>query len=770
MPDGSVSPKPVSTAVLVAAAGWVGFVTLAWLQSDLPNASGSFESINRWQLLKYAFTTGEVSLSPLDYSHPTMDSGWEFLPQRLTYVQSAGVLWAAALLTGYAICSLLTDRLKLSRIERLTLAGSSGLSVLSLWTLACGLSGMLRSPLLLFLPAAMAAIWLALSRPMTRRQDLESPERAAGTEAVSEDVSIGETESLASGFRGRWLKVFLLAACLPFVWHLLLGGVSPSMDFDVREYHLQGPREWFEDGRITSLRHNVYTSFPFLSEMVSLAAMVLRQDVREGALAGKLVLAGLQLLSALAVLSVGRRLGGTIAGMIGMLAFLATPWVCRISVIAYAEGALTCYGICTVLLLLITTTSCRTPSRRSLVLVGFLAGSAMASKYTGLVYVVAPAAIVVAMSLRSKSIDQKSARTTLTPKVLPCLLYFSCGVAVAIGPWLAKNQILEGNPVYPLAWSVFGADDWSPQMESKWQNAHSPDDHDLSRVPEHLWGMMVRNDWQNGFLFALAVPAFLIAIRMPTGRLLAGWSVWLIVAWWALTHRIDRFWVPVIPLLAVLSGLAWSIHNGRLWKTLVLSTLLLTTVTGYAFSRSDLIGFHAGLIDLTAAQRAAVRNDFRFLNSALPADAKVLMVGEAEVFDVEFDVVYNTVFDENIFEQWVSDPADTAVPRQRGLDSADEIRARLHAHGITHVYVNWSEILRYRLTYGFTEFVHPDRFHRLVQMQILSQPRTISTDDLKRRSDQEREQILSWPGGASLIRGSQWDMIQLYRVLPRAAE
>jgi hypothetical protein len=146
------------------------------------------------------------------------------------------------------------------------------------------------------------------------------------------------------------------------------------------------------------------------------------------------------------------------------------------------------------------------------------------------------------------------------------------------------------------------------------------------------------------------------------------------------------------------------------------------------------------------------------------------MVGEAEVFDAEFDVVYNTVFDENIFEQWVSAPADTAVPHERGLDSANEIRARLHAHGITHVYVNWSEILRYRLTYGFTEFVHPERFDRLVQMQILSQPRSISTDDLKRRSDQEREQILSWPGSASLIRGSQWDTIQLYRVLPPAAE
>ncbi len=58
----------------------------------------------------------------------------------------------------------------------------------------------------------------------------------------------------------------------------LVGGVSPTTDFDVKEYHLGGPKEYFLKGQIEFLPHNVYTSFPFLTEMLSLAAMVLMND------------------------------------------------------------------------------------------------------------------------------------------------------------------------------------------------------------------------------------------------------------------------------------------------------------------------------------------------------------------------------------------------------------------------------------------------------------------------------------------------------------
>ena len=53
-----------------------------------------------------------------------------------------------------------------------------------------------------------------------------------------------------------------------------------------------------------------------------------------------------------------------------------------------------------------------------------------------------------------------------------------------------------------------------------------------------------------------------------------------------------------------------------------------------------------------------------------------------------------------------------------------EERARL---GVTHVYVDWSEIDRYRApgNYGFTPFVVPEVFARLVEAGVLGPPTKI---------------------------------------------
>ena len=40
----------------------------------------------------------------------------------------------------------------------------------------------------------------------------------------------------------------------------------PPVDFDVREYHLQAPKEFFQPGRISFLPHNVYANMPLGAE------------------------------------------------------------------------------------------------------------------------------------------------------------------------------------------------------------------------------------------------------------------------------------------------------------------------------------------------------------------------------------------------------------------------------------------------------------------------------------------------------------------------
>ena len=52
-------------------------------------------------------------------------------------------------------------------------------------------------------------------------------------------------------FDARWLLPGLLVA--PFLIIMFLGAMLPAIDFDVLEYHLQGPKEYYQAGRIAFL-------------------------------------------------------------------------------------------------------------------------------------------------------------------------------------------------------------------------------------------------------------------------------------------------------------------------------------------------------------------------------------------------------------------------------------------------------------------------------------------------------------------------------------
>jgi hypothetical protein len=90
---------------------------------------------------------------------------------------------------------------------------------------------------------------------------------------------------------------------------------------------------------------------------------------------------------------------------------------------------------------------------------------------------------------------------------------------------------------------------------------------------------------------------------------------------------------------------------------------------------------------------------------------RLILVGDAQPFDLEVPVAYNTVFDDSIFE---------SLARGR---TSEEVRAALSARGISHVYVDWSEIARYRSpgNYGITDFLQPGVFAELVEAGVLKE-------------------------------------------------
>ena len=94
-----------------------------------------------------------------------------------------------------------------------------------------------------------------------------------------------------------------------------------------------------------------------------------------------------------------------------------------------------------------------------------------------------------------------------------------------------------------------------------------------------------------------------------------------------------------------------------------------------------------------------------------------MLVGQAAVFHLGRPIVYNTVFNEEAIE---------AIAKGK---SPEEVGEGLRRLGVTHIYVDWHEIDRYRSpgNYGFTSFVTPELFNRLVEAGVLKAPRWLGS-------------------------------------------
>ena len=738
-----------STVLAVFAAVWItGFL---WFFFRSSIADPNLARTELWSMM--ADEALGLSDAPSDPPGTVPQSGIRYLSQRLSLFSWAAVILVLAAVHGDAICVLTLRRCRLFWTEQVVMRLGIGLGILSTVTLCCGLAGHLTR--LAIIAPALASLALSCSIRWKSKNETPAP------------LTLVPKAQRSS----RMIRILALMVIVPFGVYLLLGAVSPPTDFDVREYHLQGPKEWFQQGQINFLPHNVYTSFPFLTEMLSLTGMIFAADWWHGALVGQVVLSSFQILSALSIYSIARRWISKDAAWLAALIFFTTPWTLRISLIAYAEGALTFYLIAATMCALLVW---QLPGRAIglSIVTGLLAGASMASKYTGLISVILPTAAVIAVQFRqsrnavvTETGPQLQAAHGWRPLILPAAA-FSLGVAAMIVPWLLKNMGETGNPVYPLAYSVFGGSEWSPEMDARWKPAHAASEHLLSRIPEHIVGAAVYNKWTSGLLFALAVPAVFLWRRVKTLPVILCLILWGFATWWAFTHRIDRFWIPLIPLLSLAAGTSWLISVSKIWKSFLLTVIAIVTLFNVRFCGLALVGFHVGLMDLEAARQTTIRTDIRSLNETLPPDARVLMVGEAEVFDATFPLAYNTVFDECLFEAWTTLPTDSQRPvTERRMLPPKLTLQKLREQRITHIFVNWGAVLRYRMTYGYTDYVDPARFQQLLNDGVLRSRKVLLQQPWSTFSSNEQTMVKSWRGFQQLIpNDSSFSVGELYDV------
>jgi hypothetical protein len=657
-----------------------------------------------------------------------VQGNWEHFQvlDRLPILGVAGLILGLAYLSGRLTMTAVGCDRGLSDLEVLPFSIAVGLAEWSLVTLGVGLVGGLHGPWLHLVAAGVIAGWAGRMWRRRRRGEIETSRKEPGVEMEGRSTAGRTRDSRTQNRRTRdseirpWLERYGLWFGLPFLLLILFGAMLPPWDFDVREYHLQVPKEWFQAGRIAFLPHNVYGNMPLGAELHALLAMVFTPGERAwwwGALAGKTVIACFAPLTALGLLAAGRRFATPAAGVVAALVYLSSPWVVHVSQSGLIEGAVACYLFLAVYAIAIWAGDASGGGQGQVLLAGFLAGAAAACKYPPLLFVVAPLTLVALFA---------HGRWRWRPAAAFLVAAF-CGC----GLWYVKNGVQAGNPVYPL---VLGGVNWTPERLAQWNRAHRvpPDEHgrrySVAQAAAATADVGWRNLWQSPLLLPLAAAAVLDPRRRRVVLWLAAYVGFYLSVWWLATHRVDRFWVPLLPVLALLAGVGGVARSSRACRRGVnlllgigLAANLLFLLSAGVYDQRYLVSLERLRWDEPARRGglSRVHPAHRYLNRHAAAGDRVLLVGDAEPFDLELPALYSTCFDECLFERWI-----------KGR-TADQRRAALREQGIRYVLVNWSEIDRYRSAgnYGFSDYVtRPLVREELVRAQRVLRPVPLEVD------------------------------------------
>jgi hypothetical protein len=450
------------------------------------------------------------------------------------------------------------------------------------------------------------------------------------------------------------LAVCVLGSLLPAG---LLWGDEPH-GYDVLEYHLQVPREWFELGRIAPLTHNVFSYFPFGVEMHYLLAMHLRGDPWRAMFLAQLMHVAMAVLLVVAVYGVVRQLFGHGRGSAIAAALVggSTPWLLLLAPVAYVEIGLLFFGaLATGWFLRAVRHDSRSP--RDALIAGALAGLACGAKLTAIpIFVVGlPSAALLANPRSFRQVLKGSAA-----HILAAVVVFS--------PWMVRTAVwTRGNPLFPEAARFFGKAHFSDVQVERWTRAnHRPPQAEARARWRAIAGQIV-TDWRFGYaLLPLALVAGIVGIRDSTSRSLFIALALLLVFWSAFTHLQSRFFTPAIPLAALLIG---HVHR-RAWPVIATCAAALMVFVGITGAASKLDSINRRHLSATQGKTGiwsflgfdGIDRAIQPALDELPPDATLVLIGDAQAYGYRRAMSrlrYRTVFDvhaqdgDSIIDGWL---------------------------------------------------------------------------------------------------------------------
>jgi hypothetical protein len=333
---------------------------------------------------------------------------------------------------GALILGKIFPKIELPLLDRWAISMVMGMGGLALLTLALGAAGLYYRSLAWGLSLVLGLVaWKAW------RRTLGEPTLQWLRRSVR---SLGKVDH-------RWaaLSIALLLICLvgAYIWAL-----APAIRYDALSYHLAAPDIFIRSHRMVEIPESFNTYWAHYADMLYTLALLLAGQPLPG-----LLHFSAALLSAAFVFALTRRMGGVRPAWIAAVVFCSIPIVSIQAGTAYIDLFVTMFVISA-----IYAGFCWQQSQENgwLVISGGLAGLAMGVKLAALP-VILPFAVLLAFGIFVQVRGWK--------QIVRCLAWWALPAGLLLLPWLLRDWLWTGNPIFPMMNGIFQSPKWAAQSD-----------------------------------------------------------------------------------------------------------------------------------------------------------------------------------------------------------------------------------------------------------------------------------------------------------------
>ncbi|PKM92718.1 MAG: hypothetical protein CVU80_01880 [Elusimicrobia bacterium HGW-Elusimicrobia-4] len=493
-----------------------------------------------------------------------------------------------------------------------------------------------------------------------------------------------KTEPYLFNFR----KIFLIIIFFVFFATALIGALTPPTFYDSLVYHLSVPSQYIKNHQIIKININLFSNFPQNIEMLYTMALILCNDI----LANLMHFIFFPLTSLLIYGFVRERYDNTIS-IFASLIFAITPAIVMLASGTYIDLGLTFYLFLSFISLMKWT---ETLQNKWLVLSGMLVGFSLGIKYTAGI----SAIIFILIIFYTAVLKRENTFSKMILFVSPMLLVFL--------PWLVKNYIFTGNPIFPFY--IFGnAPDYLQKYLSHISQHGTKGISDFFNLP---WNITMEGvKFGGGFdiigpFYLVFLPVLFLITKTDKFTKLCFTYLVLYFFFWSLSAKVLRFLIPIFPIAAVVFSVCiFKFINGRnLTKNIVkiiFSAIIMSNFAVLIFIQNFVSPLPQLFGNITKDDylfsKVLNPNNFypavKFMNEAFDTNSKTLFVGEARNYYTNFNAVSNSPFDPDVF----TDIANNSK-------TAEELLIKLQHSRFTNIFWNEQEYQRLKSSFRPNDF------------------------------------------------------------------